>query len=201
MSRIPRWTRRARGAAVASLVAVALTGGAGAVTGRVLAPDGSGLGRATVTATGGPTAVSATSLTTGTVGSFTLAGLKPGLYTLTVTLPGYASQSVAVDLSSGVAAPVSVTLRPSWGTVQGVVRTGSTGTAGVSVVATDGQHTWTTTSTAASGTPAGYYSFAQLPPGAYSVTVSQGGVVVSTAVVNVTAGATVSQDLTLPGAG
>lgn len=182
-------------------LAVALTGGAGTVTGRVLAPDGSGLGRATVTATGGPTAVSATSLTTGTVGSFTLAGLKPGLYTLAVTLAGYTSQSVAVDLSTGVAAPVSVTLRPSWGTVQGVVRTGTVGTAGVSVVATDGQHSWTTTSTAAPGTPAGYYSFVQLPPGSYSVSVSQGGVVVSTAVVTVTAGGTVSQDLSLPGAG
>ncbi|MBN9328365.1 MAG: carboxypeptidase regulatory-like domain-containing protein, partial [Cellulomonas sp.] len=72
---------------------------------------------------------------------------------------------------------------------------------GVSVVATDGQHSWTTTSTAAAGTPAGYYSFVQLPPGSYSVSVSQGGVVVSTAVVSVTAGGTVSQDLSLPGAG
>lgn len=182
-------------------LAVQLTGGAGTVTGRVLAPDGSGLGRATVTASGGPSPATATSLTSGTIGAFTLAGLKPGLYTLTVTLAGYAPQSVAVDLSTGVAAPVSVTLRPSWGTVQGVVRTGTVATAGVSVQATDGQHSWTTTSTAAAGTPTGYYSFGQLPPGAYSITVSEAGRVVTTAVVTVTAGGTVTQDLTIPAAG
>ena len=186
-------------------VAVALAGGAGTVNGRILAPDGSGLGQATVTATGGPSAVTGTSLTTGTVGSFTLAGLKPGIYTLMVTLPGYASQSVAVDLSTGVAAPVTVTMRPSWGTVQGVVRTASagtaTGTAGISVQATDGQHTWTTTSTAVAGTPTGFYSFGQLPPGSYSLTLSEAGRVVTTAVVQVVAGSTASQDLTLPAGG
>ena len=186
-------------------VAVALAGGAGTVNGRILAPDGSGLGQATVTATGGPSAVTGTSLTTGTVGSFTLAGLKPGIYTLMVTLPGYASQSVAVDLSTGVAAPVTVTMRPSWGTVQGVVRTASagtaTGTAGISVQATDGQHTWTTTSTAVAGTPPGFYSFGQLPPGSYSLTLSEAGRVVTTAVVQVVAGSTASQDLTLPAGG
>ncbi|MHB1491861.1 MAG: carboxypeptidase regulatory-like domain-containing protein, partial [Cellulomonas sp.] len=42
-------------------VAVALTGGAGTVNGRILAPDGSGLGQATVAATGGPSAVTGTS--------------------------------------------------------------------------------------------------------------------------------------------
>ena len=182
---------------------VALTGGAGTVTGRVLGPDGNGLGRATVTATGGPTPVTGTSLTTGTVGTFTLAGLKPGLYTLMVTLAGYAPQSVAVDLSTGVAPPVTVTMRPSWGTVQGVVRAGAgaVGAAGVQVQATDGQHTWTTTSTAAAGTPTGFYSFGELPPGVYSVTLSQAGRVVVTAVVTVVAGSTVSQDLTMPAGG
>ena len=182
-------------------LAVTMTGGAGTVTGRILAPDGTGLGRATVTATGGPSAVTGTSLTTGTVGAFTLAGLKPGLYTVTVTLAGYAPQSVAVDLSSGVASPVTVTMRPSWGTVQGVVQTGGVGTAGIQVQATDGQHSWTTTSTAAAGTPAGYYSFGQLPPGSYAVTLSESGKIVTTAVVTIVAGSTVTQDLTLPVAG
>lgn len=184
-------------------LAVTMTGGAGVVTGRIVGPGNAGLGGATVTATGGPSPVAGTSLTTGTVGSFTLAGLQPGLYTLLVTLPGYTDQSVAVDLSSGVAAPVTVTMRPSWGTVQGVVRTGSppVGTAGVQVQATDGRHTWTTTSTAVSGRATGYYAFVQLPPGAYSVTLSAAGRVVTTAVVTVTAGGTVTQDLTMPAGG
>ncbi|MCR6493040.1 carboxypeptidase regulatory-like domain-containing protein [Cellulomonas sp. P24] len=182
-------------------VAVTMTGGAGTVNGRILAPDGSGLGQATITATGGPTTVTGTSLTTGNVGAFTLAGLKPGLYTLMVTLPGYAAQSVAVDLTTGTTPAVTVTMRPSWGTVQGVVQSGGTGTAGVEVQATDGQHTWKTTSTAVAGSPAGFYSFAQLPPGAYSVTLSEAGRVVTTAVVQVVAGSTVTQNLTLPAVG
>ena len=89
--------------------------------------------------------------------------------------------------------------------MQGVVRTASagtaTGTAGISVQATDGQHTWTTTSTAVAGTPTGFYQFGQLPPGSYSLTLSEAGRVVTTAVVQVVAGSTASQDLTLPAGG
>ena len=51
------------------------------------------------------------------------------------------------------------------------------------------------------GRPAGYFALAQLPTGTYTVTVAQSGRVVETAVVRVTAGGTVTQDLTLPSAG
>lgn len=182
-------------------VAVQMRGGAGTVSGRLVGPDGQGLGGATVSVGGGPTAVTATTLTTGTVGAFTVAGLEPGVYTLTFTLPGWAPQSVPVDLTSGTSLPLTVTMRPSLGTVEGRVLRDGAGIAGVEVVATDGQRTWTATSTAVAGRPAGYYALAQLPSGTYTVTVSQSGRVVETAVVRVTAGGTVTQDLSLPGAG
>lgn len=182
-------------------IAVQMRGGAGTVSGRLVGPDGQGLGGAAVSVGGGPTSMTATTLTTGTVGAFTLTGLEAGVYTLTFTLPGWAPQSVPVDLSSGTTLPLTVTMRPSLGTVEGRVLRDSTGVAGVEVVATDGQRTWTTTSTVVPGRPAGYYALAQLPTGTYTVTLSQAGRVVETAVVAVTAGATVTQDLRLPGGG
>lgn len=182
-------------------VAVQMRGGAGTVSGRLVGPDGQGLGGATVAVGGGPTAVTATTLTTGTVGAFTVAGLEPGVYTLTFTLPGWAPQSVPVDLTSGTSLPLTVTMRPSLGTVEGRVLRDGAGVAGVEVVATDGQRTWTATSTAVAGRPTGYYALAQLPSGSYTVTLSQAGRVVETAVVRVTAGGTVTQDLRLPGGG
>lgn len=182
-------------------VAVQMRGGAGTVSGRLVGPDGQGLGGATVSVGGGPTAVTATTLTTGTVGAFTVAGLEAGVYTLTFTLPGWAPQSVPVDLTSGTSLPLTVTMRPSLGTVEGRVLRDGAGVAGVDVVATDGQRTWSATSTAVAGRPTGYYALAQLPSGTYTVSVSQSGRVVETAVVRVTAGGTVTQDLTLPGGG
>lgn len=182
-------------------VAVQMRGGAGTVSGRLVGPDGQGLGGAAVAVGGAATAVTATTLTTGTVGAFTVAGLEPGVYTLTFTLPGWAPQSVPVDLTSGTTLPLTVTLRPALGTVEGRVLRDGAGVAGVEVVATDGQRTWAATSTAVAGRPTGYYALAQLPSGTYTVTLSQAGRVVETAVVRVTAGSTVTQDLSLPGAG
>ncbi|MPV87297.1 hypothetical protein GB882_01345, partial [Georgenia ruanii] len=187
-------------------LAVNLRGGAGTVTGKVTGAgaDGGGLGGVTVTAGGAQTSVEATTLTSGDVGAFTLAGLPPGPYTLTFSLPGYQSVSVPVDLTHGSPAPVRVTLRPALGRIDGVVTSGRTGLVGVEVQATNGRQVWTTTTTtrpATGGQPArpGYYLFADLPPGTYTVSVAQGGRVVATALVPVSAGKTVPQDLGLGG--
>ena len=111
-------------------LAVNLRGGAGTVTGKVTGADGGGLGGVTVTAGGAETAVEATTLTSGDVGAFTLAGLPPGAYTLTFSLAGYQSVSVPVDLTDGPPAPVRVTLRPALGRIDGVVTSGGTGAGG-----------------------------------------------------------------------
>lgn len=179
-------------------VAVQLRGGAGTVSGRLVDRAGAGLGGATVSVGGGPTSATATTLTGGTVGAFTVTGLEPGLYTFTFTLPGYAPQSVPVDLSSGTTLPVTVTLREAVGAVTGRVLREGAGLAGVEVVATDGRLTWSTTSSGAGAEPAGTYRLTDLPAGTYTLTVSEAGRVVATAVVAVRSGASVTQDLALP---
>ncbi|WP_448071459.1 carboxypeptidase regulatory-like domain-containing protein [Georgenia yuyongxinii] len=182
---------------------VILQGGAGTVTGKVSGPDGAGLGGVAVTAGGAETSVEATTLTTGDVGSFTLAGLAPEPYTLTFALDGYQSVSVPVDLAGGPPPAVQVTLQPALGRIDGVVRSGRQGVVGVEVQATDGRQVWTTTTTTRPGTGPGggdgYYLVADLPPGTYTVSVAQGGRVVATALVPVTAGTTAGQDLGLRG--
>lgn len=187
---------------VRSDIEVVLAGGAGIVTGTVTGPDGAGLGGVSVVVGGGPTAVSGTTLTSGRVGAYTLVGLEPGRYTLTFALPGHAPQSVAVDLSTGTSAPVDVTLQPSVGSITGRVLSGGAGVAGVAVHATqNGQRVWTATSTDAGATPSGYYVIGDLPPGTYTISVPRDGRTVATAVVQVTAGSTASQDLTVPAGG
>lgn len=181
-------------------VQVAMSGGAGVISGRVTDAAGGGLGGATVQVTGGPAPVVVSTLTEGTVGAFTVGGLESQRYTITVSLDGYVSESRAVDLTGGVVGRQEFRLSPSVGTVQGVVLdAGGGGVAGVEVTLTDGRRTWTTTSAAAAGRPAGFYMFTGLPPGSYTVMLTRSGQAVETAVVTVVAGGTVSQDLRWPG--
>jgi len=186
-------------------LAVVLRGGAGTVTGRVTLPDGAGLGGVSVTAGGAETTLGATTLTAGDVGAFTLSGLAPGTYTLTFAHPGFRPVSVPVDLTGGPPAPVTVTLRPATGRIEGIVTAGGRGAVGMDVTATDGRTTRTTTTTTrppsapgGAATP-GYYLFADLPAGTYTVSVSIDGRVESTGVVQVSAGSTASRDLALAG--
>jgi hypothetical protein len=166
-----------------SAVDVEIRGGTGTVTGRVIdARSGDGLGGATVTVGGGGSNASTTTLTSGTVGLFVLSGLPaPGAYTLTVSLPGFAPQSVPVTLSGAGAPPTVVISMPiSSGSIAGSV-TGCDGASspfciGATVTATDGQRTWSTTSTVA-GTPSGPGGFlmTELPAGTYAVSVNMTG--------------------------
>ncbi|SOD70957.1 carboxypeptidase family protein [Jatrophihabitans sp. GAS493] len=186
-------------------LAIALAAGTGSVSGRVIDSAGSaGIGGATVTVGGtvGPDPVSTTTLTQGTVGTFTLNGLAaPGSYTLTVSKAGYQPATVPVALNGTGAPPsVVVTLTIQLGKVTGTVslRTPSGGgytTAkyvGATVTATDGLHTFTTTSTAG-----GAYTIASLPPGTYSVTASASGQLQQTAKVVVATDKTTTQALTM----
>ena len=70
------------------------------------------------------------------------------------------------------------------------------------MTATDGVRVWPGTTTEASGSvPAGGYVIDQLPVGVYTVTATTNAGSTVTALVRVSAGATVSQDFTLPGTG
>lgn len=178
-------------------VDVAIAGGTGTVAGRVIDGAGNGIGGATVTVGGGPAAAGTTTLTSGTVGTFVLSGLPaPGAYTLTVALPGYASQTVPVTLGgSGPPPAVTVAMPVASGSLLGLATfCDAAGDAcapatGATVTATDGRATQTTTVTG-SGTakgPGGYL-LSGLAPGTYAVTVSAPGYAQITALATVTAG-------------
>lgn len=188
-------------------VDVEVRGGTGTVTGQVIDDrTGAGLGGASIAVGGGGSTGGTTSLTSGTVGLFVLSGLPaPGSYTLTVTLPGFAPQSVPVTLSGTGAPPTVIVRMPvSSGSIVGVVLGCTTQTAdpascspqvGATVTVTNGQQTWTTTSTVAGAVSEtggqlgpGGYSISSLPAGTYAVTITYPGKQQRTVMATVTAG-------------
>lgn len=179
---------------------VRLNGGTGSVTGTVLGPDGKGLGGVTITvggsATNGPPPTT-TTLTAGTPGQFVVNGLPNGSYTLSASSPSFAVASVPVTLPRSADSPVAIQFVQRLSSLEGTIK-GPDGTiGGATVTATNGQQTFTTTSTSAKGA----YRFASLPPGSYSVTVTAGGYRQQTALVSV--GKTkktlkVTRDISLP---
>ncbi len=153
---------------------IVLTAGTGVVTGTVTAADGSPVGGATVTAGGLADPPQTTTLTDGPVGTFRLEGLPvPGSYTITVSAPGFADQTVPVALAAdAVLPPIGVTLTPAMGSITGqVLGADGKGVVSAAVSVTDGQKVWPVVTTSASGgTPAGSFTVAGLPSGRYTVT-------------------------------
>jgi hypothetical protein len=187
---------------------VPLASGTGSVTGTLVDSAGQGLGGATVTVGGstvvggtGATAPSTTTLTSGLVGGFVVNGLTaPGSYTLTFTLAGYAPTTVPVTLSgTGAPAKLAVTLSTQLGQVKGqITGPGGIGYIGATITATDGVHTFTSTSTgASSGLPQGGYVIAGLQPGTYTLTATAPSLSPQTALITITAGKTTTQSLAL----
>ncbi len=63
--------------------------------------------------------------TTDSSGQFSLAGLAPGTYTVTITAPGYAPLTQSVSLSAGQAAPLNAVLQVGTASEQVVVSAGT----------------------------------------------------------------------------
>ena len=177
---------------------VAMVGGTGSISGTVTGVTGKPLGNVTVSIGGMAKAASTKTLTAGDIGSYTISALPtPGTYTVTFSLPGYASQTIGVTLSSdGLATGVNVTLSSALGQIVGEVKDATSGQPlpGVSVTVTDGGPPQQTVT---ASTPAGGYTFAQLPPGTYSVTYSLSGYASQTALIKLVAGRTLTQDVEL----
>jgi hypothetical protein len=180
---------------------VALAAGVGSVSGVLTDSGGNGLGGASVTVGGAPTTMTTTTLTTGAVGYFSFNALPaPGSYTLTFSLPGHAATTVPVQLSTDGPPPrVRAVLATALGRITGVV-TGPDGSPlpGANVLATDGRQSWKSQATGAGGgLGAGGFLLTDLAPGTYTVTASMPGFSQQTALLTVTAGTTVSQNLRL----
>lgn len=192
-------------------IKVKMVAGTGSVFGVVRDADGNGLGGTSVVVGGSvqdggsvdsTTLPSTTTLTEGSVGSFTVSGLAtPGDYTLTFVREGYASETVPISLSANGAPPkVNITLGTQLGGIRGTV-TGPAGGVyvGATVTATNGAKSWSTTSSAAGGDTLanGGYLFSSLQPGTYSVTVTADGIRQQTGMVTVRSGAVSAQNFTL----
>jgi len=122
-------------------VQLRLRKGDGLISGQVNGPSGA-LGGATITATSGSTVARTVSLTQDKVGSFTLLSLPtPASFTVVVSKPGYASQTVTMALSAGQKLTgVSVSLGQSAGSLSGKVSVlpGGSPAQGVTVTVTNG---------------------------------------------------------------
>ena len=175
---------------------VALVGGAGTVSGKVLGPKGHPLGGVTVSIGGLATPMVTETLTAGRVGTYVVQGLPtPGTYALTFSRPGYQSETLGVTLrSEGQARGVDVTLGAVMGAISGRVTNAKTGAAlaGAVVVFTDGSQ-----ANQAATTSSGRYTLAQLSPGAYSVSFSYPGYASETALVHLRPGQHDTEDIAL----
>jgi hypothetical protein len=156
-------------------VQLRLRTGDGLISGTVTGPDGP-LGGAVVTATTGTTKVETVSLTEGDVGAFTVQGLgTPATYTVTVTSPGFTTQTSTLSLTAGQKLTgVQLTVARAAGSLSGTVTTipGDAPAPGVAVSVTSGA---TSVQTVTQSTGAiGGWTVAGLPiPGTYTVTFSR----------------------------
>ncbi|MFL6162093.1 MAG: collagen binding domain-containing protein [Jatrophihabitantaceae bacterium] len=182
------------GAGAAATVNLTLRAGVASLVGTVDGPDSlgsvQGVGGAGVTVTDGTITRTATTVTSGPVGSYTLPALPvPGSYTVTITGQGYLPQTQRITLAAGQSRAVAnATLRPSTGTVQGTVAgADGTGLAGVGMVLTGPAGTYKTMSLS---DPLGSFSFNGVTPGTYVLSAELYGRVTSYVTVVAKAGGT-----------
>src|SRR5579875_1680803 len=137
-----------------------------------------------------------------TAGTWSIRGLAvPGSYTVTFSRPDLQSQTRAVQLSAASpGATVNTTLTLNRATLHGTVRQHGIGPIGdVTVTANSGtrSYTVTTATTSGPGTGVGSYEIEGIVPGTYTLSFSTAGVLPMSTVIDLTAGADVSESPTL----
>jgi hypothetical protein len=173
---------------------LAMSSGIGAITGTVSSAGGP-LGGITVTASGGSTSVSATTSTVNPVGTYTLPDLPiPGTYALTVSGPGWVTQTQRVTLPDSK--PVNAFLVASTGDIHGIVTIGAKDIkqSGVGLILSAQTQSYKTLTTDTGG-----YEFQDIPPGNYLLTAEYYGFQTRSAQLTVRAGAApITRNLHLP---
>ena len=183
-----------------SSVALVMTPGAGSVSGTVVsARSGQPVGGLSVTVSDASVSRTTTTTTVGAVGTYALPDLPvPGNYALTVSGPGYVTQTQEVSLSPAPGednVSVNATVTPSTAEVTGVARASGVGLAGAGAVLSNQQNTYKTLTTSG-GTPGGF-TFPQVPPGQYVLTIEKFGFSSVSAEVSVAPGQVKTVDETL----
>jgi hypothetical protein len=191
-----------------------LTKSTGSISGVVkVVPD---VGSTGGTATGAPgvtvsvgvgdTTVQTVTQSTGTVGSWTVAGLPlPGTYTVTFARSDLQSQTLVVSLDaagnpSTGATGLDVSMRSAFGSVQGTVKQArsagavATPVGEATVSLASGSDTYTVTSASTPSPDTGQFRIDGVQPGSYTMTVSRPGTSSTVVTVTVTAGREVKID-------
>ncbi len=177
--------------------------GVAAISGTVSGIDelgtAGGLGGITVSATDGETTRTATTVTTGVVGSYALPDLPaPGEYTLTVNGTGFSTQTRTVTIPENVGGVTAdVSLSRSNGGVTGIVRDGSSKGKGLPAVGLTLTGKDTSYKTMSLTDPLGQYSFTGVVPGTYVLTAELFGRRPLSVPVTVTAAASATANLVL----
>lgn len=175
---------------------VELVPGDGSLGGRVSGPGGP-LGGVEITATDGVVTYHTATATEGDIGAWSLPVVgTPARYIVTFARRGYGTETLAVDLATGASQPaLGVAMVAGVGSIAGKVHAGGFPLGNVTVTATDGAITRSTT-TLTEGSP-GTFLLPQLPiPGSYTVTVGRTGFVAQSLTVELT-GATDALDIAL----
>ncbi len=157
----------------------ALVGGAGTVSGVVRSSTGQFIGGVAVVVQGRGLQLDTSTLTTGGgangTGSYSVAGLvAPGTYSITFSKAGFQTTTIGVALTAaGPIGGLDAVMAPSTSTVSGVVTVGGVARAGLDVVLNDGT---TSRSVVTAASPGGAFSFSNVEPGSYTLTISGAGV-------------------------
>lgn len=152
-----------------------LVAGDGALSGIISGPAGP-LGDAEITVTDGDVIFSTTTPTTGAVGAWGVEGLTtPGTYLITASRQGFGTATALVRLGGGESRNgVSMRLEPGVGAITGNVRSSAGPLGDITVTATNGDVTRSTTSLTEG--PVGTFSITDLPmPDTYTLTVEGDG--------------------------
>jgi 5-hydroxyisourate hydrolase-like protein (transthyretin family) len=197
-------------------VRVNLTKSTGAISGVVSTVPDVGSDASAGTATGaagvtvsvgvGDATVQTVSQSTGTVGSWTVAGLPlPGTFTVTFTRADLQSQTLVVSLDAAGSPStgqdgLNVAMRSAYGTVHGTVRQArSAGAAAApvgeaTVTLASGSDTYTVTTASTPSADTGTFRIDAVRPGSYTLTVSRPGTSPTVLTLSVAAGRDVNTD-------
>ncbi|HET8718655.1 MAG TPA: carboxypeptidase regulatory-like domain-containing protein, partial [Nocardioidaceae bacterium] len=182
------------GAGGSKRVDAKLVAGVGSLTGLVEGPDpvtgvAGGLGSATVTATDGEITRTATTVTRGATGRYTLTGLPvPGDYTVTFSAPGYRSLTTKVHLGTGQDRAVkNAQLGPASAVVTGTITDEEgTGLVGAGLTLANKENTYKTMTTSSGN--GGGFRFDNVAPGTYVLTTELFGYLTDVVTVQAVAG-------------
>ncbi|MEW4288285.1 carboxypeptidase regulatory-like domain-containing protein [Rossellomorea marisflavi] len=143
---------------------------AGTLTGTITDPGSAPIPNATVTIF--QNNVQIASVLTDAAGNYTIPGLSPGSYTVSIGALNYSTLTLGTSIASGQTTVLNATLTPNPGTLTGLVTdTGSTPLSGVNITVTTSSGTGTIVATTVTGND-GTYTVPGLAPGNYIVVAS-----------------------------